>query len=58
MSWTGSYRVYRVSSHDQWALASLVDTSGYLRANEAPAFKGVAGNLLHGTRMDSAIHAG
>jgi hypothetical protein len=44
--WTSAYRVYRVASHDQWALATLTDQLSYLHASELPAFESVTRQLL------------
>jgi len=44
--WNAADRVYRVSSRDQWALATLVDDSRALRASEVPAFLAVTRKLL------------
>jgi len=46
-SWNAADRVYRVSSPDQWALATLVDDSRALRGSEVPAFQAVTRKLLH-----------
>jgi hypothetical protein len=45
--WDAGNRVYRVSSAQQWALATLVDQSGFLRSSEVGAFEAVTRKLLH-----------
>jgi len=50
VNWNSSDRVYRVSSPDQWALATLVDDRASLRTNDVPAFQRVTRGLLQNAK--------
>jgi hypothetical protein len=50
VGWNRTDRVYRVSSHDQWALATLVDDRSALGSNEVPAFLSVTRKLLQNAK--------
>ncbi len=46
VNWDAANRVFRISSLEQWALASLIDSSSVLPASKVSAFEGVARKLL------------
>ena len=48
--WDNSNRVYRLSSPEQWALATLIDATGQLPASQVPAFEGVTHALLENAK--------
>ena len=46
LNWNSTYRVYRVLSPDQWAMALFTDLGGYVDANDVPAFESATRQLL------------